>query len=210
LLGAWAGTQKPANILEVGCGCGLISLMMAQRFPGAGILAIDIHKPSILQAAENFARSAWAENLRAKEISFQELAKVHTGKFDLIISNPPYFMNSLKPPDPDRQLAKHTGSLSYNELAEGAAQLLHENGKLAIILPYDHQDAFDASASSVSLFRTKQLNIIPRTGKNPNRVLSEWGASPSGFQAEKLSIRDKSGNYSPGYIKLTLPFYLAL
>ena len=210
LLGAWASGKNPSNILEVGTGCGLISLMMAQRFPGANILAIDIHSPSIVQAKENFARSPWPERISAKEISFQEMAKKQTEKFDLIISNPPYFIDSLKPPDPDRHLAKHTSSLSYTELAEVAFQLLQKHGKFAIILPFTNQLSFDDCASSAALIKTKQLNIIPVTGKKPNRVLSEWGLSPSDLPVENLRIREDAEMYSPEYKELTSEFYLAL
>ncbi|NQT78705.1 MAG: methyltransferase [Bacteroidetes bacterium] len=210
LLGAWASGKNPSNILEVGCGCGLISLMMAQRFPRANILAIDIHTPSIIQAKENFARSAWPERISAKEISLQEMAKKQTEKFDLIISNPPYFIDSLKPPDPDKHLAKHTSSLSYRELAEGVSLLLHKNGKFAIILPFANQVLFDAFASTATLIKTKQLNIIPVTGKKPNRVLSEWGLSSSDLLIENLRIREDAEMYAPEYKELTLEFYLAL
>ena len=210
LLGAWASGKTPSNILEVGCGCGLISLMMAQRFPRARILAIDIHTSSIVQAKENFARSIWAERISAKKISFQEMAKKQTEKFDLIISNPPYFIDSLKPPDPDRHLAKHTSSLSYADLAEGAFRLLQKHGKFAIILPFANQLSFDAYASPAALIKTRQLNIIPVTGKKPNRVLSEWELSPSDLLVENLSIREDTGMYSPEYKELTLEFYLAL
>ena len=148
LLGCWSGYDAAAagsptiphryhyaRCLDIGTGSGLIALMLAQRFPDALIDAIDIDKAAVEQAAENFAASPWSDRLHAYCAKLQEWSIVNSQLYSLIVSNPPYFQNSLKNPDKGRQTARHTDTLSFSELIHHSTRLLSENGILALILP---------------------------------------------------------------------------
>lgn len=210
LLGAWAGCGNPKNILDAGSGSGLIALMMAQRFPGARVLGIDIHPGSIQQAEMNFTASPWRDNLEIREISLQDFATIPSNAFDLIVSNPPFFNASLLPPDESKKLAKHTESLSYDELVVSIASLLHEDGRFALILPYENKDNFDRLAAEQGLLLSRELAVIPVKGKDPNRYLSEWTWKQQFPIREELCIRTNIKEYTEEYKKLTEDFYLAL
>ena len=125
LLGAWCPVSSQASsfkVLDVGTGSGLIALMLAQRLPEAKITAIDIDAGAVEQAAYNFGMSPWADRLNCQQISLQDLEG--EGVYDLIVSNPPYFQDSLKNPDSQRAIARHTDTLSYDELLKHSARLL--------------------------------------------------------------------------------------
>ena len=131
LLGAWAPGGK--HILDVGSGTGLISLMMAQRFPEAQVLGIDMDGEACEEAAENVAASPFADRV---EIECCRLQDYHSAEsFDAIVSNPPFFLNSLKNPDSKRTMARHTDSLPFRDLFRGAKMLLSDDGVFSVIVP---------------------------------------------------------------------------
>ena len=136
LIGAWASAGG-SKILDVGTGCGVIALMMAQREPDAEISAIDIDAPSVEEAAENFRISPWRERLRSNLMSFEELLHL-PGRFDLIISNPPYFDAGVKVLDDSRKKARHVGKLSPETLVKGAGMILEPGGCLAMIVTSEY------------------------------------------------------------------------
>jgi tRNA1Val (adenine37-N6)-methyltransferase len=210
LLGAWARHGQGDHILDIGTGSGLIALMIAQRYPEAHILGIDIHPASITEAKKNFKSSPWRERLSAKEISLQEFSISNPEKFGMIISNPPFFNDSLLPQTSNKMMARHTGMLGHDELAEGCTQLLTEKGKLSIILDMEGHETFNRHAQTKGLFLIRKLLITPVKGKAPNRILSEWGKKEAVMNTGNLCIRDRSGAFSPEYIELTRAFYLAL
>jgi tRNA1Val (adenine37-N6)-methyltransferase len=112
LLGAWAEPGQAKSILEIGTGCGVISLMLAQK-SDARIVAIDIDEDSVKQARYNFTRSSWSDNLQAQMVSLQDHASASERQYDLIITNPPFFTGSLKSPDEKKNRAKHSSDLSH-------------------------------------------------------------------------------------------------
>ena len=139
LLGAWAGPGRPwgmsggspQTILDIGTGSGLIALMLAQRFPEAQVTGIDSDAEAAAQARENFAGSPWQQRLRAAHISLQEFCRgtaAVTRRFDLIVSNPPFYDTTLTSPDPLRTAARHTGGLTHEELLLLSAGLLSDTG----------------------------------------------------------------------------------
>jgi tRNA1Val (adenine37-N6)-methyltransferase len=210
LLGCWAGSGDPARVLEVGAGCGVISLMLAQRFPRADILAIDVHTPSVQQAMENFNSSPWKNRLTAMECSIQDHVRQHPEPYDLIVSNPPFFSNALLPPDAKRKLARHTGRLSFTELAGCAGSLLQPGGTFALILPSGSQTAFEEHAGRHGLHKLREMAVVPVSGKPPNRLMTEWSREKGEMTFEKLTIRNEMNEYSHEYSGLTAAFYVAL
>ena len=144
LLGAWALAQTPTHILDIGTGTGLIALMLAQRFPIANVDAVEFEPSACQQAAENFANSPWATRLQALCADISDWSRLpnHSGKYSLIVSNPPWFVDSLKPPLESRALARHTPSLSSADLISAVRRLITPGGDFCIILPAEQRDAF--------------------------------------------------------------------
>ena len=131
LLGAWADGGR--RILDIGTGTGIIALMMAQRFPDAAIDAIEIDHDACRQAAGNIAATPFADRIRIHECPIQHFQP--TMRYDVIVSNPPYFINSMKNPDKKRATARHTDTLSPRDLFMAAEKMLDENGIFSIIIP---------------------------------------------------------------------------
>lgn len=195
------------NILDVGCGSGIVSLMAAQ-LSNAAILAIDIHKASVIQADENFALSEWKQRLAAKKISSQQLADESLLKFDLIISNPPFFISSLKSPVSHRNLARHNDSLSHTDLLLAAKKLLQPTGRLSVILPTAEGNEFEIKAGEVGFYLKKRVEIKPNPAKIANRMVLEFVLETAIPTISELCIRNENNEYSPEYKSLTKDFYL--
>ena len=136
MLGAIAQPSLlPQHILDIGTGCGILALMMAQRFPKANITAIDIDRQTTQVAAANFENSPWSNRLYALNVPLQDFATESDRQYDLIISNPPYFTNSLRNNDPRKALARHDDNLTLQQLFKASSHLLAPDGTLAIIIP---------------------------------------------------------------------------
>ena len=133
LLGAWASLRSAGTILDIGTGTGLIAIMAAQRSPEARITAIDIDADCITQARENVAASPWSDRIEVVHSSLQDFEPAI--RFERIISNPPYFVDSLRSPDAARSTARHTDTLPFAELSQGVSRLLSPTGRFALILP---------------------------------------------------------------------------
>lgn len=149
LLGAWAKQDKPNSILDVGTGCGIIALMLAQRYTAAAVEAIDYDATSVVEASENFANSPFAERLSAKQADFRDVEG--NTKYDLIVSNPPYFNDKIKPTDESRRLARNTETLPYPALVKGVTKLLATTGGFCCVLPTNVVKEFILEAELVGL-----------------------------------------------------------
>jgi len=208
LLGSWVDVSNTKKILDIGTGCGIIALMLAQRSQ-ANIDAIDIDSDSIEEASSNFNKSPWAKRLNAHHKSLQNYLTESTLKYDLIVSNPPFFQNSLLPEKENLKFAKHNLSLSFDELLRSSAQLLNPSGRFAVILPCDVNDQFVKLARISGLFLHKQLNFIPAPNKAANRSILIFGFSKIGqTNISSLTIRDEKRNFNKEYIQLTDDFHL--
>lgn len=209
LLGAWAHfTPEHRRILDVGTGTGLIALMAAQRTEawGAEVVAVEIDAPSAEDARENFARSEWDERLSLVECAVQEFCPEE--KFDHIISNPPYFVDSLLSPDVSRTAARHTTSLSFDELALASARLLNPEGVLSLVLPYDAVADMTLAAARVGLFLVRREDVRSKQNAAPLRSLLEFGFEPQPTLRTNHTIHISGGDYSEEYRSLTKDFYL--
>jgi len=156
LLGSWVNVEGAKRILDVGTGSGIIALMLAQRTDeDVKIDAIEIEKNDAAQASENILSSPWPDKISVRHTSVQEF---HTDlRYDLIVSNPPYFINSLLPPSQERTTARHANDLSFDELISHSLRLLKPEGRLAVILPFAEGNIFK------SLARQNQLHLIRET-----------------------------------------------
>lgn len=209
LLGAWAALPPHAKkILDIGTGSGLIAIMAAQRHPTAKITAIDIDKDCVMQATENAVASPWAERIEVIESPLQEYSQEE--KFDVIISNPPYFADSMHSPDRQRTTARHTASLSFKELTDGVLRLLADDGLFAVILPTTESELL-LSASRGRLFTWRRCEVWSTPESGARRIMLELKREPPKDLAQKEKIIIEQGGrhvYSEEYKALTADFYL--
>lgn len=207
LLGAWTDFNAASSILDIGTGCGILALIAAQK-SNASITAIDIDKDACIQASENFKASPWPHRISCFNAGLQNYNSL---PFDHIITNPPYFVNSLKSPKSGRNTARHTDELPPEILIERSSTLLADGGKLSVVFPYPESQNLISLAALNNLNLSRQLMVFPKEGKDPNRMLLEFTKGYTGNLSEdELSIRDSSGEYTSKYISITESFYLHL
>ena len=208
LLGAWAEAYKRNNVLDVGTGTGLIALMIAQRNTNATIDAIDIDEGCVMQAKRNVFESPFSNRVDVQKSSFQDFAARNDNKYDLIVSNPPYFHNSLKSPNLHRNYARHTDSLSFYEIISDGVSLLTENGSVSLILPYEFKTSVLMHAKTVGLFAKRITNVFPLPHKPAKRILIEFGMSDTECVEDNLIVELSRHKYTDEYNALTNEFYL--
>lgn len=210
LLGAWANTVNCKNILDIGTGTGLIALMLAQR-SGASVLAIDIESGAIHQANENICISPWPSRISAIEISLQDYSEQTNDKFDLIVSNPPYFINALKSPELSRSTARHTDQLTHSELLSCSKKLLAENGKISIVLPVNEGLDCIKYANTINLYCSKMVEVHPKPDKPAKRLLMEFVSEKVDTENSRIVIEtNERHHYSDDFILLVKDYYLNL
>ena len=185
-LGAWADVSGAKSILDAGCGSGLITLMLAQRSE-AKITAIDIDEQSIVQTKENVGNSLWDNRIRIIHTSLQQFAESSFRKFDLIVCNPPFFVNSLKSPSDSRTRARHTDSLSHLELILAVEKLL---------------------AEKQCFFCSRKVTLFPNTEKPAKRLLLEFRTEMTDCKEDKLTVEKERNVYTSEYSALVKDFYL--
>lgn len=210
LLGAWTDTTNTRNALDVGVGSGLITLMLAQRSAGMfGVDAIDIDKDAILQACDNISNSPF-DSIKCIESSLQDYAVSAKIKYDLIVSNPPYFINSLLPDNSQRALARHTNSLSIDDFFGSVNKLLSAHGKLSLIFPFQDKELLISKASDNDLFPSRITNVHTTPQADPKRVLMEFSFSEGQIIEDSLIIEKARHVYSDAFVELVKDFYLNL
>ncbi len=209
LLGAWCNVDTARRVLDIGTGSGLIALMIAQRNPRCLIDGVEIDRASYEQAAENAAGSPWGDRINVYHACFNEFSESIEHKYDLIVSNPPFFRNSLASPLPSRTTARHSGSLSTSRLAEGADRLLSAGGRFSIILPVAESSTFIEEAALRNLNCRRATRVLPNPDKSPKRLLMEFTRDPGMIENSDLIIElDRRHKYSDEFKKLTSDFYL--
>ena len=208
LLGAWCPVAGARRVLDVGTGCGVIALMVAQRNCEAFITGIDIDEGAIEEATVNFANSPWSDRLTAAMADFNDWnAGDH---YDLIVSNPPYFTNGVLPSGDTRIQARHAQSLTYRQLIEGAARLLTDDGSLSFISPVDAEQEIIEAATFASLPVRQMTRVIPVEGAAPKRTLWLLSRRDLPYQEGTLAIAHHDSTFTTAYIALTSPFYLKM
>ena len=209
LLGAWA-TVSPQDrfVLDIGTGSGLIALMLAQRSE-ALIDAIDIDGPACQQAATNVARSPFAGRIEVHHCPLSNYQSKER-KYDLIVSNPPYFIQSLRCPDATRSQARHADSLSLPTLLRESLRLLASTGRLALVLPFDQRAILLEEADRTGLHLLRETQVSTRQGTPPKRLLVELGKRIVTPVCSQLAIEDEAHRYTPEFIALEQPFYLKM
>ena len=221
LLGAWveplpAPLLKRGRILDVGTGSGLIARMLMQRCPQAEVEGIDIDAAAVEQARENGIKAFCSRlqdwGVRSQDSGFRSQdSDISVQPYDLIVSNPPYFQNSLKNPDKGRQTARHTDTLSYDELLAHSARLLSEHGQLALILPAEAEDEVRELAARYLLYCSRATRVYSKASKPARRVLLLFEMSRSRdleMTTDSLILENETGGRSAAYSELCKEFYL--
>ncbi len=209
LIGAWCNVEAVENALDIGTGCGLIAIMLAQRNSGCHIDAVEIDEASGIQAEENVNKCPWSNRITVHRTSFQQFYYRKANKYDLIVSNPPYFQNSLSNPNREKSIARHAGSLPMKELITGVKKLLKENGKFCMIMPVAEAQIFMDKARESGLYCRRLTSVLPNPGKPPKRYLMEFRKTEGEIKQTELIIElEKRHKYSDGFKKLTGDFYL--
>ncbi len=207
LLGSWANINNAKRILDIGTGCGVIALMLAQRTTEeVTIDAVEIEQEDARQATENVSQSPWAKKVSVHQKAIQEFHSKR--QYDLIVSNPPFFIDSLLPPSRQRAHARHTKRLSYEELILHSIRLLNPNGKLAVIFPVEEGNRFKSIANKKGLHVIRQLAFHSRKDKPQERWLMEFSFEEQHVKSELLTLYNSNHEWSDGYRKLTSEFYL--
>ena len=208
LLGAWAAAPSgQCRILDIGTGTGLIALMMAQRFPEAEVTGIDIDEDAVAQAVENVSLSPFSERVRIYRQDILNFTDIIG--FDAIMSNPPYFVDSLACPDDQRTIARHAVSLTYKQLMHQAYHLLKDEGRFSVVVPSDCRAKIEAAACLEGFFTTRVCLIKTTPRKQPKRQLIEFQKHP----VSELDISEGVIEVSPNvrsewYQQLTKEFYI--
>lgn len=208
LLACWLRAANYSRILDVGCGSGLIALILAQRFPNAQINGIDIDADSLLDANENFRNSPWNGRLSAMHKDVREYQAEQS--FDLIVTNPPYFSESLLPPETKRAGVRHDIHLSLAELLWSARRLLSAGGTFALVFPYERADELLNQAGDVGFYSKRIMYLRNKPGAQIKRIFVEFVLRKPETEVEKeyLFVRNAEGDYAPEYREITKDFYL--
>jgi tRNA1Val (adenine37-N6)-methyltransferase len=209
LLGSWTATDHVSRILDIGSGTGLIAIMLAQRST-ARIDGVEIEKNACLQSRKNAAGSPWHDRINLYHDSIQLFSSATSLRYDVIVSNPPFFQNSLKPLEKSRSMAKHNVGLDYPTLLLCSARLLAPGGQLSVILPAMDQEQFADLADFHRLRPSRLTWVRPAPEKEYSRCLMEFSDMPGIACVEnEMSIRgDDLKTYSADYVHLTRDFYL--
>lgn len=207
LLGACAEVAGKKRILDIGTGTGLVSLILAQRCD-AEIAAIEPDYDSFNQASENVKNSKWSNRIKVENCTLQNYVRDNI-KFDLIVTNPPYFIDSLKIPDPAKSNTRHNDNLTHSDILEAMGRLLEADGFLQLILPYDEGNIFIAEAQEFGFYCNTVLKIRPTPSSGIRRLILGFSRKKRKPAEQFLTIeKGKRHDFTEDYISLTKDFYL--
>lgn len=211
LFGAWIAEKietkiiRPKEILDIGSGTGLLSLMIAQKSNGK-IDAIEFEENSFLQSKENFTESSWKIRLHAFNADIKSWNS--PSKYDLIISNPPFFENDLKSITKSKNLAKHHDGLTLPELLQSIKNNLAADGNFAVLLPFHRVEYFKIIAAKNNFYLKEESLIKQTPGHSYFRAILFFGTKEMLFISNELIIKNEDGNYSESFNLLLKDYYL--
>jgi len=212
LLGAWTPVDRnPQTILDIGSGTGIIALMLAQRSNALQIEAVEIDEAAYEQSVDNFENSPWSDRLFCFHAALAEITEDPEDEYDLIVSNPPFYLEDYKSENEQRALARFQDALPFEELIEAAALLLSENGIFTLILPYKEEENFLALAKEYELYPLKITRVKGGPSTEIKRSLLAFSREELSFYpVDELIIETSRHIYTAEYIELTKDFYLKM
>ena len=205
LLGSSIYAVKPKRILDVGAGTGVLSLMMAQRFPDAMITGVEIDENAVKDCFLNVEKSDWSNRIIVQKVNFLDFEAFE--KFDLIISNPPFFDNSLKSSNEGRNTARHTDTLPFDALLRKISTLLAESGVFWVILPIEEAEKMFFYAEVHGLYPRRIIEIFGKPEKLTRKIIQFMFNNDGHVIKESFTVRDKQGLYTDQYKSLTREFH---
>ncbi len=216
LLGAWTSIEnRPFSILDIGAGTGILSLMLAQRCPSEIIDAIEIDDDAYEQCVDNFEASPWGDRLFCYHASLEEFTEEIDDKYDLIISNPPFYSEDYKTDDKQRDMARFQDAMPLDYLIESVSKLLSEEGIFSVIIPFKEQEKLIKQALNSKLYPNKITHVKGNSTSEIKRSLIEFSFQPTAnnsarddIKTEVLTIELSRHDYTKEYINLTKDFYL--
>jgi tRNA1Val (adenine37-N6)-methyltransferase len=212
LLGAWTPIDNnPFSILDIGAGTGIIALMLAQRSNAEQIDALEIDEEAYEQSVDNFENSPWSDRLFCFHAGLDEFVEEPEDEYDLIVSNPPFYTEDYKSENEQRDLARFTDAMPFEDLIEAADLLLSENGILAVIIPFKEEENFLALAAAYELFPLKITRVKGTPTTEIKRSLLALSRNTNAvITIDELIIETSRHQYTPEYIELTKDFYLKM
>lgn len=204
LLGAWTDVAKATRVLDIGTGTGLIALMLAQR-SRAKVTAAEIDENACVQAMDNVRLSPWRERIEVIQTDIRTYQP--EGLFDCIVANPPYFVHSLKSPDEQRSVARHTDTLSFRELLQSTANLMAKDGMFSVVLPFEALNDFWSTAMEFHLYPSRQTMVFSKPNTSAKRVLLEFKPQICSCKVNRLVIEEEPHTFSDDFKNLTRDFY---
>jgi len=209
MLGAWVALGQARRILDIGCGSGLIALMLAQRTAAeVTIDAVELDNDAAAQARENVLESPWPQKINVHSQDIHHFAQQHAHGYDLIVSNPPYFEPSVACRDLARTNARYTETLTHDALLDCAERLIGENGHFCVVLPYGIGEAFEVNAHQRGWHTARRINISDRVDTQKHRMLLALARSPAEKEETELAIKLADGSYTADFRQLITDFYL--
>ncbi|MFC4218911.1 tRNA1(Val) (adenine(37)-N6)-methyltransferase [Flagellimonas marina] len=211
LLGAWVSLESQPNaVLDIGAGTGLIALQLAQRSNAELIDAIELDESAYEQCVTNFEASPWADRLFCYHAGFDEFVDEMDEKYDLIVSNPPFYAEAVSSGDVSRDQARQNSSLPFEELVEGVSTLLNENGIFAVIIPNKEEFNFIQLAAKSGLYPNRITRVKGNPASEIKRSLLEFKFSKVEPIIKVLVIEKERHQFTQDYIELTQDFYLKM
>ncbi len=211
LLGAWASVQnKPFSILDIGTGTGIIALQLGQRTQAQLIDALEVDENAYEQCVENFENSPWSDRLFCYHAALEEFVEEIDDRYDLIVSNPPFYCEDYKSNDKIRDIARFNDSLPFKELIDSVSVLLSAEGIFATIIPKKEEKHFIALASKVNLFPNRVCRIRGSATSEEKRSLLEFSFNKTKIKVEELTIEIARHEYTEAYKNLVEDFYLKM
>ena len=211
LLGTWTSLKHNLNsIFDIGSGTGIIALILAQRSNAEIIDAIEVDESSYEQCVENFEASPWADRLFCYHAGLNEFVIEVEEKYDLIVSNPPFYSEDVSSGDASRDVARQNRSLPFDTLLNGVSKLLSQKGAFSTIVPFKEEDHFIALASENNLFPVRIMRVRGNPSTKTKRSLLEFGFEQKEVKYEELTIEKERHRYTSDYIDLTKDFYLKM
>ncbi|MGP3592077.1 tRNA(1)(Val) (adenine(37)-N(6))-methyltransferase TrmN [Vagococcus sp. WN89Y] len=209
MLGAWLPVARARHVLDIGTGSGLLALMLAQRTPAQAVIdAVELDAQAAAQAQENAQASPWAQRIHIHHADIRQWSQQTTVRYDLIVSNPPYYDEGVKCATPERDRARYTTTLDHQALLETAAMLITEEGYFCVVLPIETGESFTQKAQRLGWHLRLRTDVSETDSRLPHRVLLAFSPKAGEVFLDRLVIRGPDQRYSQSYTALTQAFYL--